>query len=249
MPPSLLSAAFLARMLPARDSSNPEPGLEPDPRDPEKESPSGSGSGQDQNFNIENDDDDPDQEDLDDFDENEDTVVPEGAEDRPMDRQGVPLTSTGTMSSFLSTSVRPSFPKCFLKFRELLFGSREEREVLPPSYRRIPIISGSLIPFSILLQIPGLTENWYVRTSGGQIVQTRKKSAILIVSLAISMLLAVSANIALIYRFLERRVKASTIICILALTLHGELSLLWPNVVHISVFRYIKHRDCAYLRH
>ena len=248
MPPSLLSAAFLARMLPAWGSSDPEPSLEPDSRDPEKNSPSGSASGQDQKFN---DDRDGHQEDLDDFDEHEDTVVPQGVEDGPMDRQGVPLTYTGTMSSSLSTSVRPSFHKCLLllKVRELLFGCHQNREVLPPSYRRLPIISGSLIPFSILLQIPGLTDHWYIRTYGGQVVQTRKNSAILFVSLAISMLLVVSANIALIYRFLERRVKASTIICILTLTLHGELSLLCFHIVHISVFRYIKHRDLAYLRH
>ncbi|KAI0253017.1 hypothetical protein BJV78DRAFT_261016 [Lactifluus subvellereus] len=238
MPPTLLSAAFFARMLPSRDSSDHEPGLEPDDsRDPEKKDPSNSGSDKDQNFNIENDDrDDPDQDDLDDFDEHEDTVVPEGAEDGPMDRQGVPLTSTGTMSSSLSTSLLPSFLKCLLKLQELLFGSQQDQDVLPPSYRRIPIISGSLIPFSILLQIPGLTEHWYVRTSGNQIIQARKNSAILIVSLAISMLLAVVANIALIYRFLERRVKRSTIICILALTLHDIL-----NIVTVLIFG-IKHR-------
>jgi potassium channel subfamily K, other eukaryote len=226
----------MSRILRTRVPSD-EPGLRPDSgnEDPEKTSPSGSGSGQDQTFNVENndrDDDPDDEEDLDDFDE--DTRSPEGADedDELPDRQGVPLTSTATMSSSLSTSVRPCLPKCVLKIQESLFGSHQDRQVLAPNYRRIPIISGSLIPFSILLQIPGLTEHWYDRTAGDQIIQTRKNSAILMVSLAFSMALAVSANIALIYRFLERRVKRSTIICILALTLHGEF--LFDMPLHIT---------------
>jgi len=94
-----------------------------------------------------------------------------------------------------------------------------------PNYRRAPIISGSLIPFSILLEIPGLTEHWDVRTYGNQIVETRENPPLVVVALTISMVLAVIANVALIYRFLERRVKTMTIISIVALTLHGKLPL------------------------
>ena len=194
--------------------------------------PSGLGSGQDQSFILENNDrDDPD-EFLDDFDEleQEDTIVPEGAEEDHLDRpgHGMPPITTTTMSSSISTSVRPLLPRCLVKVHEILFGTHHEREVYAPSYRRVPILSGGLIPFSILLQIPGLTEHWSVRTSDGQIIQTSQNSAILIVSLAFSMTLAVIANIALINRFLERAVKRSTIICIVALSLHGE----FPFDVH-----------------
>jgi potassium channel subfamily K, other eukaryote len=224
MPPALLSAAFLSHFFPRRESSD-GPASVPDSGDPEKMTPNGSGSGQDQSFNEENDDrDDPDKV-LDDFDEQEDTIAPEGAEedqeDRP--RQGVSLTPSTTMSSSFSTSVRPALPKFLVRIHEILFGTHHEREVQAPSYRRIPIFSGILIPFAILLQIPGLTEHWFVRTIDGQIVETSKNSAILTVSLAFSMALAVIANIALINRFLERAVKRSTIICIVALSLHGEL--------------------------
>jgi potassium channel subfamily K, other eukaryote len=186
--------------------------------------PSGSGLGQDQSFNEPeetNDSHDPD-EFLDDFDELEleDIIAPEGAKEDHLDHpaQGMPTITMTTMSS----SVRPALPRCLVKVHEILFGTHHEREVHIPSYRRIPILSGTLIPFSILLQIPGLTEHWNVRTSDGQIVQTSRNSAVLVVSLAFSTTLAVIANIALINRFLERAVKRSTITCIVALTLHGE---------------------------
>jgi potassium channel subfamily K, other eukaryote len=223
MPPALLSAAFLSHFFPRRESPDGSASV-PDSGDPEKMIPNGSGSGQDQPFDEENNDgDDPDRV-LDDFDEQEDTIAPEGADDDQEDgpRQGVSLTPSTTMSSSFSTSVRPALPKCLVKVHETLFGTNQERQVYALSYRRIPILSGILIPFSILLQIPGLTEHWYVRTSDGQVVQTSKNSAILTVSLAFSMALAVIANFALINRFLERSVRRSTIICIVTLSLHGE---------------------------
>jgi hypothetical protein len=169
-------------------------------------------------------DDPEDVDDLEDFGELHDGVdVGQGAQNEPRRRQGVPLTSTATVSS--STIInfsRPSLPKWLVKAKEILFGSHSHGdEDILPNYRRTPIISGSLIPFSILLEIPGLTEPWYVRTYNHQNVETRKNPPLVIISLSISIALAVVANVALIYRFLERHVKRNTIICILALMLHG----------------------------
>jgi hypothetical protein len=158
-------------------------------------------------------------EDLDDFEDD----VDEGQEDGDQTRQGVPLTSTATFSSASVTNFsRPHLPKWLIKIKDVLFGSHREQEQILPNYRRAPIISGSLIPFSILLEIPGLTEPWYVRTDGHETVETRKDPPLVLISISISIALAVLANVALICRFLERHVKRNTIICIVALTVHGK---------------------------
>ncbi|KAH9959409.1 hypothetical protein BC827DRAFT_501236 [Russula dissimulans] len=230
MSPSFLSAAVLAHILPgkkpARDPSSLsfEPGSD---RDPEK---GDSREDRGQAFDNDGADHDQDDGDLDDFDEQGDNDSPEVGGD---ERRGVPLTSTGTMSSL--SVLRPTLPNWLIKAKESLFGSHQH-DVYFPNYRRAPIISGSLIPFSILLEIPGLTEHWYVRTDGGQVVETRETPPLVIVSLSFSMALAIIANIALIYRFLERRVKTMTILCILTLTLHDIL-----NIVTIVTFG-IQHR-------
>lgn len=91
-----------------------------------------------------------------------------------------------------------------------------------PNYRWTPIVSGVIIPFSILLEIPGLTEHWYIRTgANNEIVETRKNTMILNVGLGISMACALVANLAVIVRFFEHRVKQMTIAAICALTIHG----------------------------
>lgn len=91
-----------------------------------------------------------------------------------------------------------------------------------PNYRYTPILSGVVIPFAILLEIPGLTEHWYIRTVDHKIVESRANPTILDIGMAISMGIAVLANICLVLRFLERRVKVMTICCIVLLTIHGE---------------------------
>jgi len=204
MAPFLPAAAFLAHLFPL---GNPPPirGSESGHRDPEKGSP--------------RDDQEDGPEDVEELDDFEDDVDEDG--DQP--EQGIPLTSTATFSSSSITNIsRPSLPKWLVKIKEALFGSRGEREQIVPNYRRTPIISGSLIPFSILLEIPGLTEPWYVRTYGSQTVETRKDPPLVLIAISISMALAVLANVALIFRFLERRVKRNTIICIVSLTIHGK---------------------------
>jgi hypothetical protein len=89
------------------------------------------------------------------------------------------------------------------------------------SYRLIPIVSGICIPLSILLEIPGLTEPWYLRTEANKTVETKPNPVVLDVGLAISMASAVAANLFFVFRLLEKRVKAMTILSIIFLTIHG----------------------------
>ncbi len=212
MAPFLPAAAFLAHLFPSGDPP-PERGLEAGDEDPEKGSP--------RDDQEQHDEDSPGEiEDLDDFEDDVDDVD-EGQQDEHQPRQGVPLTSTTTFSSASITNFsRPHLPKWLIKIKDVLFGSHGEQ--ISPNYRRAPIISGSLIPFSILLEIPGLTEPWYVRTDGHQTVETRKDPPLVLISISISIALAVLANVALICRFLGRNVKRNTIICIVALTVHGK---------------------------
>jgi potassium channel subfamily K len=196
--------------------------LESGHQDPEKGSPP------DDQEHHDGDEDDP--EGVEELDDSEDDVD-EGQQDGHQSRRGVPLTPTATFtSSSFSQFSRPSLPKWLVKMKEALFVPHGEHEQISPNYRRTPLISGSLIPFSILLEIPGLTQPWYVRTSGNQTVETRKNPPLVYISISISMALAVIANVALILRFLERHVKRNTIICIAALTAHGKL--LFPALLN-----------------
>jgi len=205
MAPFLPAAAFLAHLFPSGDPP-------PEHQDPEKGSPRDDQGRHDEDISEE-------VEDLDDFEDD----VDEGQQDGPQPRQGVPLTSTATFSSSsVSHFSRPTLPKWLVKIKEALFCSHREDDHTLPNYRRTPIISGSLIPFSILLEIPGLTQPWYVRTYGNQTVEARKDPPLVYISISISLALAVLANVALIYRFLGRHVKRNTIICIAALTVHGK---------------------------
>ena len=86
---------------------------------------------------------------------------------------------------------------------------------------RTPIFSGVLVPFSILLEIPGTTGHWYIRTEGTQTVEVRPNPALLEIGIGISMGMGVIANIALIRRFSEHQPKEMTIIAIICLTIHG----------------------------
>jgi potassium channel subfamily K len=129
-------------------------------------------------------------------------------------------------SSIVSTiSSTPSPHTWWLRFKEFLHPKdKDDIDDFIPNYRHTPIISGICIPFSILLEIPGLTEQWYVRTDKNQTVETRKNPVILDVGMALSMACAIAANWFIIMRFLEKRVKTMTIACICFLTAHGEFS-------------------------
>lgn len=112
------------------------------------------------------------------------------------------------------------------RFKTFLFpkDDPETLEQFVPNYRWTPIISGVIIPFSILLEIPGLTERWYIRTQDGQTVETKGNPAILDIGLAFSLAFGLFANICLVMRFLEKRVKVATLLSIIFLTLHGLFS-------------------------
>ncbi|KIY45073.1 voltage-gated potassium channel, partial [Fistulina hepatica ATCC 64428] len=95
-----------------------------------------------------------------------------------------------------------------------------------PNYRLIPIISGIVIPFSILLEIPGLTEKWYIRTVDNVIVETKPNPPILVFGITVSLICALIANISLILRFMEWHIKMSTINCIVFLSIHDVINML-----------------------
>ena len=116
-------------------------------------------------------------------------------------------------------------PGLFSRLNAFVFPPHEENEPLS-NHRILPVISGLVIPFSILLEIPGLTDSWYVRTDGNVIVESLPNPASLDVLLAISMFFAVAANVSLICRFLEKgTVLTMTLITIASLTIHGNVSL------------------------
>ncbi|GAA5868527.1 hypothetical protein JCM3774_005417 [Rhodotorula dairenensis] len=91
--------------------------------------------------------------------------------------------------------------------------------------RYLPIISGLACPFSVLLEIPGLTEPWYVKTYGYTVIDTRPNPVLLDIGLAFSLALGVAANICLVARFLEFRPKRFTLAAILALSLHDVINI------------------------
>ena len=109
-----------------------------------------------------------------------------------------------------------------------------------PKYRWTPILSGLLQPFAILLEIPGLTEHWYVRLdrATNMPVAYQNNPPLLNAALAISVVCAVIANVSLICRFLERHVLASTITCIVALSIHDII-----NIIVLSIFGVIHSVD------
>ncbi|KAG6810995.1 hypothetical protein H0H92_009498 [Tricholoma furcatifolium] len=72
--------------------------------------------------------------------------------------------------------------------------SPADLEAYVPHYRYLPIFSGVIIPFSILLEIPGLTSDWYIRTENHITVKTRRNTTILDLGLAFSITFAALAN-------------------------------------------------------
>lgn len=121
--------------------------------------------------------------------------------------------------------------------------------------RYSPIISGLFCPFSVLLDIPGLTERvsgkrrafagtepasaphelthlafvrpsqWYVKTSNGTVVDTQPNTTLLDAALGLSIAFGLIANIALIGRFLEKKPYPTTLVAIVALTIHDCINI------------------------
>ncbi|KAF8324297.1 uncharacterized protein EI90DRAFT_3129999 [Cantharellus anzutake] len=109
--------------------------------------------------------------------------------------------------------------------------------VFHPKYRWLPIISGLLVPFSILLEIPGLTEHWYVRWDKATqtAIEYRKNSFALTLGLATSIACAGFANAALMLRFLERHNSAAP-------SLKPQFSDI-INIIAVSAFGYYGRHD------
>ena len=175
----------------------------------------------------------------------------------PQSRRTISMFRTNTMNSLssFSTFLSDSWEKrhdssnkgFWATSWQWLVGGKSDEETgpregdpdyIPPKYRWTPILSGLLQPFSILLEIPGLTEHWYVRTENNHPVAYKANPAILDVGLAISMACAVVANIALISRFLERRVLPSTIVTIIGLSIHDLI-----NITAVTIFGIIHRFD------
>ncbi|KAF9259111.1 voltage-gated potassium channel [Marasmius fiardii PR-910] len=132
----------------------------------------------------------------------------------------------------------PDRPLWYLKLKAFLFPPTSDAEIesFVPYYRYTPILSGLVIPFSILLEIPGLTEHWYIRTEDNHTVETKPNTMILNVGLGFSMACALVANISLVIRFLEKHVQQMTILCVVALTIHDII-----NITAVTVFG-VEHR-------
>jgi len=94
------------------------------------------------------------------------------------------------------------------------------------TYRLLPIFSGIMIPFSLMLSIPSLTGHWYIRTGDhDKLIESRPNPPLLDVAMGCSMACGVLASACLIVRFAERKVKLMTILCIIFLTFHGQHSI------------------------
>ena len=135
-----------------------------------------------------------------------------------------------SLSAFIESRRRNTsldFPpfSWFGKLLEYLRTSDPVSNDYLPHYRITPIFSGVIIPFSILLAIPGFTEHWYIKTHQNKTVETQKNPIVLDIGLAFSMLCAVLANVCLVVRFMEKRVRTMTLLCVIFLTIHGQLSL------------------------
>ncbi|KAG6880008.1 hypothetical protein C0992_008215 [Termitomyces sp. T32_za158] len=119
-----------------------------------------------------------------------------------------------TLSNTLTGASTSSF---WAKLKDALdpHTSSEALEAFVPHYRYMPILSGVIIPFSILLEIPGLTENWYIRTENHETVDIRENTIILDVGLGFSIAFAALANICLVVRFMEKKIKLMTVLYVL----------------------------------
>jgi hypothetical protein len=90
------------------------------------------------------------------------------------------------------------------------------------TFRILPIIAGILIPLSVLLSIPSLTNNWHVQTNGDVTLEARPRTLHHIVAMSLSMACGVLANICLVLRFAERSIKMMTLLCIVLLSMNGS---------------------------
>lgn len=128
---------------------------------------------------------------------------------------GIPFGGFGS-----PTEKAPATPGFWTELKSTIFPPQEKNRS-PSNHRVLPVIAGLVIPFSILLEISGLTDSWYASRS--IIAETQRNPAGLGVMLVVSMFSAVVANVSLICRFLEKGlVLATTLITVVSLTIHGD---------------------------
>ncbi|KAG8923479.1 hypothetical protein FRC01_012708 [Tulasnella sp. 417] len=150
--------------------------------------------------------------------------------------------STSTWSWVPQPRTPGPIRKALKKTKDFIFqtdpaGDKEANEFIP-NYRYMPILSGVLSPFAILLEIPGFTEHWYIRTENHQVVEVRENPPIVMIAMGFSMACGLIANIALIARFLERRVKLNTWLAMIVLVIHDII-----NIIVVTVFGIIHRFD------
>ncbi|CAE6452414.1 unnamed protein product [Rhizoctonia solani] len=87
-------------------------------------------------------------------------------------------TESGENSQRITNSNNPVSTPIWTHIKDYLWGEEDEasRGEYIPNFRWTPILSGIIIPFAILLEIPGLTEHWYIRTIGNKTVETQENS-------------------------------------------------------------------------
>ncbi|THH10632.1 hypothetical protein EW145_g1213 [Phellinidium pouzarii] len=157
------------------------------------------------------------------------------------DEHGLSESSTVETTAPLQPNSYARFRRKFVAMKNFLLQTDDDdnfNSEYVPNHRMLPIISGIVIPFSILLEIPGLTEHWYIITENNVTVSSRKNSVLLDVGLSISMACALIANLAIISRFLEKKVRTSTLIAIGALSIHDIV-----NIVAVTIFGVIHRFD------
>lgn len=117
----------------------------------------------------------------------------------------------------------------------------------PATFSVLSIIerSASTHRFTVLIRLTlRLTQRWYVREDAlGNVVETQANPAILNVGLAISLVLAVGANVALIFRFTEKKPRLATLISIACLLVHDVI-----NIVTVAIFGVVHAVDDGFVR-
>ncbi|EKM56497.1 uncharacterized protein PHACADRAFT_194104 [Phanerochaete carnosa HHB-10118-sp] len=231
--PIILSALHLFSIArPRHRQRDPEEGVQ------EKDREAESGEGATENGHTEAEE----AETNDENDIDDDSYDPLADPHRRLHRLGsatdVTFFSSSVHQSFSSNGLNANRP-WYTRIKDYIFPPEESESSLEkfvPHYRWTPIIAGVVVPFALLLEIPGLTEDWYIRTEANQVVETKSNSAILDAGLAFSMACGLCANICLVLRFLEQRVKTVTILTMIFLTIHDII-----NIVAVTVFG-VQHR-------
>lgn len=167
-------------------------------------------------------------------------------QDPDEDEQDEPRPRRVTFGSPAEESRPPSEkgdtkPGLLARIKAVVFPPRDEgKPSCIHSHRTLPIFSGLVIPFSILLEIPGLTDSWYVRTHENVVTESQRNPVILTVGLGFSMFFAVLANASLICRFLEKGpVLVTTMISIASLSIHGTYQ-------HVPLRNFAPDRDSLF---